>query len=238
MASTCIPKKRLRSAKLFSLDDCGRIQQAGLTVLDWLGFESVTWKDDIEPGERELITGVDGKPCVDDTSCPIDRGDMFTLTECTENITLMALTGFGSLTATLGVTDGFDRLPYDCTAIAALELVFDTPTVCDADGTPQCVAMLVPLLENWSSTGTDKTVNGKTTVRGGYTAETKRNARLFESFYDDVEEEYVITGELAHWQPWADAIATGTQWYLQRVIDCPTPTPKSCEARILNIGGG
>lgn len=234
MSNTCIPRKKLRSAKLFTLDSCGRIIKTGKPVLDWLGFESISWKDEIDAGERELIVGVDGKPCVDDTSCPIDRGDTFTLNECTENDTLAALTGFGTLTSTLGATDGFDRLPYDCGAAVALELIFDTPSLCSG-GAAKCVGMLVPFLTNWATTGTDKTVNGKTTVRGGYTALTKLNARLIDNFetVPGTPGAWTLPAELDHWSPWVDDIASGTQWYLKRVIDCPADTVKSCDTRAI-----
>lgn len=224
---SCIPRKKVRSAKLFTLDSCGRIPVAGNTLLDVLEYESITYKDEMDPGERELITNIAGLPCVDDEACPIDRGVMVTLNECKENDALAQLAGFGNITQTLGIDDGFDRTDYNCSAQTALEIVFDIPSLCDAAGDPQCIAMFFPLVKLYTGTSADHVINGKTTVRGAYTARGMKNARLFENFGG------VLPTELAHWQPWIADFSLGTQYYLRRIMDCPAATPKSCDLRAI-----
>lgn len=191
-----------------------------------LDFESISYKDEMDQGERELISNVAGAYCIDDEACPLDRGVSLTFNECKETDTLAALAGFGNITKTLTVVDGFDRVDYTCTAGVAVELLFDVPSLCGGGGA-QVIGQLFPLVKLFNSTGAEKTINGKSTVRGSYTAQGKKNARLWENFATTLPDEF------AHWQPWKSAIGTGTQYYLRRVFNTPADTPKSCDLRAI-----
>lgn len=226
--TTCLPKKKTRRVRLFAVDRCGRQVITGTAaVLDWDGFETIGWQNQIDEGEQETITNTAGETCYDDQSCPVDRGQMLTFTECVENDSFMAMTGHGTLTFTLGVQDGVDRTPINCDARIAMEVLFDLPTACDALGNPICVARLYPMVELFSNTS-QQVVNGKNVLRNTYTAKARlSNGRLWDNFVGNVP-----TGELDYWAPWAPAVQAGGVYYHQRCVPCPTLTPPvSCELR-------
>jgi len=231
---TCIQKKKIRRVRLFELDDCGRMKITGTTVLDWTGFESIKWANVIDDGTDETITDVTGETCVDDQACPIDRGRTLTFTECKDNWSLDALTGYGSLVLDTGVVIGFDREKLAACPKLGAEILFDTPTLCDATGNSQCLAWLIPEIKLWKDTQ-ERTADGKTTVRGAYTARAVMpSGRLFE-----------LTGagpsfdlppdELDYWTPWIANVAAGTSYDHIRLVDCPTLDPvEGCELRALD----
>lgn len=228
---SCIQKKVIRRVRLFELDSCGRMLIAGTPVLDWDGFETIKWANVIEDGTDETITNVSGVACVDDPACPIDKGQTITFTECKDNWSLAALTGYGTLSTSGGLVNGFDRqkLAAACPNLA-VEILFETPTLCDAGGNAQCIAWLLPLVNLFKDTQ-ERTADGKTTIRGAYTARAKLSTRLFE-----------LTGggnlppaELDYWTPWITNVAAGDAYSLQRIVDCPTiADDTSCELRALD----
>jgi len=105
----CIAKDRTRRVRLFPLDSCGRIQVSGSgAVLDFDGFETIGFAEDITAGTRETITTTSGATCRDKLSCPTDQGQTVTFNECTESWVMMAIAGYGTLELTTSrvVTDG------------------------------------------------------------------------------------------------------------------------------------
>lgn len=232
--STCVPKKATSRVRLFALDTCGRMVTAGTSnVLDWDGFETIGWSNQIEEGETETITNTDGETCYDDQSCPVDKGQKLMFTECTENDSFMAMTGHGTLSVNLeGDVDGIDRTALNCNAKLALEVIFKLPSACDAAGVPLCVVRLYPEIGLFINTS-EQTVNGKNVLRNTYSAKARRgNGRLFEGFLVPG----TPTGEMAHWNTWKTVIAAGGAYYHQRCIPCPTfADPRSCELRALDI---
>lgn len=227
---SCIQKKKIRRVRLFELDACGRIKITGTPVLDWTGFESIKWANVIDDGTDETITDVTGETCVDDQACPIDRGRTLTFTECKDNWSLDALTGYGSIVLLAAAIVGFDRTKLAACPKLAAEILFDTPTLCDAGGNSQCLAWLIPEVKLWKDTA-ERTADGKTTVRGAYTARAVLpSGRLFE-----------LTGagnlppsELGYWTPWITQVAAGTGYDHIRLVDCPTIVPlETCDLRAL-----
>jgi len=217
--SSCVQKKKIRRVRFIELDACSRMITTGTPKLDWMGFNEVRWQNVIDDGVDELITNVNNEACIDDPACPVDRGVSWTFTECKENDAFAALTGHGTTILQAGAVIGYDRkkMSDQCPGLA-LEIIFDTPSVCDATGTPQCLAVLVPHVRLFKDVS-ERLINGSTTARGTYTARSTLNARLFELF----PAAGVPSGDLAHWAPWAADIAVGDTWYHRRVIDCPLP---------------
>lgn len=241
----CIQKDRTRRVRLFPLDSCGRIMTTGAgAVLDYDGFETIGFSDQITAGERETITTTSGATCRDKTACPTDLGQNVSLNECTESWTLMALAGYGTLELSTLVTHpdlpagtviGFNRSKISCDARMAMEIIFDLDAACDDSGNTQCVARLYPMLDRGVLSG-DKTVNGKNVVRGSYTFTAQRNARVFDNFTAAGDGTHPPTGELAHWAPWIADIELGDTYYIDRLIDCPTLTStQACELRALVV---
>jgi hypothetical protein len=229
---SCIPKKKIKRFRLFALDSCGRMIITGTPVLDWIGFEAIKWANLIDDGTDETITGIDGTACVDDQACPVDRGTSFTLTECKENWSLAAMAGLGSLVSSGGSPVGFNRTKMtECNNLAA-EILFEVPTVCDASGAPQCIAMLVPQLSLFKDVR-ERVADGKTTLRGEYTAKAKLNSRLFELTGAGPGFE-VPPDELSYWTPWITDVEAGTSWWLTRLVDCPADAASACELRALD----
>lgn len=215
----CIPKKKVKSVKLFGLDSCGRLLETGDTVLQWDGFNEIRWQNLIDDGEIEKITNVAGELCVNDEQCPVDNGVQFTFTECKENDALSAMTGHGTIVEDAGAPVGFDRKKISCVAGLAAEILFDTPTLCDAVGNAKCVGMLIPYLRLFRDTN-ERLVDGKTTARGSYVAKTAFNSRLLENNAG------ALPFELAHWAgptaAWLPQIVAGDSYYHRRIFDCPT----------------
>lgn len=229
---SCIPKKKVKRVRLFGLDACGRLQITGNTVLDWDGFNEIRYQNLIDDGQDETITNVFGETCIDDQACPVDRGVALTFTECKDNFAFSALTGHGSLVLDVATVVGFNRSKMSACNSLAVEILFEVPSVCDATGNPQCLAMLIPSAKLWKDVN-ERLIDGKTTLRGSYTARAQLNARLFETTDDQPPE------ELAYWLPWVNDIAAGTNWYLQRIVDCPDlDSTISCELRPLVVGAG
>ena len=227
---SCIPKKKIRRVRLFQLDSCGRMIIVGTPVLDWDGFNEIRFANLIDDGTDEVITNVHGETCVDDQACPVDKGSQFTFTECKENWSLAAIAGLGSIEVLVADVVGFNRAKMTtCPALAA-EILFETPTLCDAAGNAQCISRLVPFLNLFKDVQ-ERNIDGKTTMRGSYTAKTKLSTRLFE-----------LTGagdlppaELSYWTPWIADVAAGTNWWLDRIVDCPVlADPQACELRALD----
>ncbi len=126
---------------------------------------------------------------------------------------------------------GFDRESVNCDAAVALEILFATPTLCDAEGTEQCVSRLYPYISLFNDSN-QRLVNGKNVLRGTYTATAKKNGRVFESFASDTP-----TGELSYLAPWKTGFAAGNAFYYDRLVDCPTlEDARSCELRMFNAG--
>jgi hypothetical protein len=228
--TSCIPKKKVRRVRLFALDSCGRMITTGTPVLDWDGFNEIRYQNVIDDGVDETITNVHGETCIDDQACPIDRGVSLSFTECKENDSFAALTGYGSLVSLLGDVVGFDRTKMiGCNSLAA-ELLFDVPSLCDANGDPQCISMLIPSLKLFKDVS-ERVIDSKNTLRGTYTSRAQLNGRLFELLVGGLP-----PAELAYWTPWITNIAAGTSWFLRRVVDCPTlASPVSCELRALVV---
>lgn len=227
--SSCVPKKKTRRVRLFPVDRCGaQVIGGAAAVLDWDGFETIGWQNQIDEGETETITNTDGETCYDDESCPVDRGQKLMFTECNDNDAFMAMTGHGTLHVNLlGQIDGVDRTPINCAARVAMEVLFDLPTACDATGVPICVARLYPLVELFTNSS-EQTVNGKNVLRNSYQAKARLgNGRLWDRFVASVP-----TGELAHWAEFAPQVSAGGAYYFQRCVPCPTFTsPRGCDLR-------
>lgn len=105
----CIAKDRTRRVRLFPLDACGRIKLTGSgAVLDFDGFETIGFTENITAGTRETITTTSGATCRDKLSCPTDQGQTLAFNECTESWALMAIMGYGTLQLSTGrtVADG------------------------------------------------------------------------------------------------------------------------------------
>lgn len=290
--ASCIPKKKIRRVRLFSLDLCGRLLTTGNTVLDWDGFSELRWTNLIDDGDLEQITNVAGKYCVNDQACPIDRGVQVTFTECIENFSLQALTGHGSVVLQSAAVIGFNRQVYNCNTNLAMEVLFDTPSLCtggsitnkaltanvatlttlaahglsvgnvviisgvDAtfDGTytltaasgsslsyaktaanvtsvasggawytgSKCVALLFPQVHLFKDVN-ERVADSKNTLRGSYTAQAVLNPNLIPTAFPT---------ELTYWTPWLTDVQAGTNWYLERIVDCPVLVPAvGCELR-------
>lgn len=225
--NSCIPKKKVKRVRLFGLDACNRLLVTGNTVLDWDGFNEIRYQNVIDDGQDETITNVFGEACIDDQACPIDRGVSLTFTECKDNFAFASLTGHGSLVLQGGTVVGFDRSKMSGCASLAVELLFELPSLCDSSGNAQCLAMLIPAAKLFKDVN-ERLIDGKNTLRGAYTARATLNSRLFESTND------LPPTELAYWLPWIGAIESGENWYLQRIIDCPTIGANAgCELRPL-----
>lgn len=126
---------------------------------------------------------------------------------------------------------GFDRESVNCDAAVALEILFATPTLCDAEGNEQCVSRLYPYISLFNDSN-QRLVNGKNVMRGTYTATAKKNGRVFENFASDIP-----TGELSYLATWATGIGAGNAFYYDRMVDCPTlEDARSCELRVFNTG--
>lgn len=216
--SSCIPRKYLQSVNVYEVDECGRVQIGGNAIFG-LSLRTILLGDSIEEGEEETVTDVYGNVCVQDKACPIDRGTDVTLTDCAENWSLDALLGFGRVHTTLGVVDGFDRTSVNCNAAVALELVWKPGGACSPGVDPQCMVQLFPNITNWTPTG-EQTIDGKTTQSRAFKGRTYKNGRLFQDG---------VPAELAHWAPYAAAIAAGDSFSLVRTMDCPTFPATSCE---------
>lgn len=228
-SQSCVNMKYISRVRLYSLDSCGQMPITGSIVYDSADYNSVGWQNTFDSGTDETVTNTAGGICVDDPACPIDRGVTVTLAGCKENDTLSAMLGQGALKIVSTFVVGFDRMNISCNPQVAMEIIFSTPSLCAA-GTPQCPAILFPLITKWQDTAA-RTADGKTTLRGTFVGKAKKNGSLFA-----LSAAGKLPLELSHWSPYLTDISAGDKWYLKRIVNCPdlSTYAQGCEFRALS----
>jgi len=219
---SCYDSQVIQRLTAIRLDDCARIP---LTIDDATpalkglatGIQTVTRTRQMDVPTTTIVKTIDGGSCTKPRPNPTDRGFSFALAFCGQNPLFEVLAGYKTLDL-----DGVDIIGWEDVAITALpklalEIIF-TPSAdaCASGDAPQCIAVLIPALEQWVRSG-DEVFNGDDTPDLTMTGQTAKNANLFQNYTSGT-----LPGYLTHWSTKFDDIATGRSWVYTKLIDCPT----------------
>jgi hypothetical protein len=235
---TCFDSQVIQRMTLFVLDECGRIPTDASNPTPALKGLSDTITQVVRSRNLTLPTDntvkvVSGRTCSKPRGTPTDLGYNYTINFCGPNPVFESAVGFVDLDMDGETIVGWEDNNISSSTFAALELVF-TPSAdaCEPGETPQCRALLIPMLEQWVRGG-DETFNGNDVSDLVMTGTTRKNGNLFDN-YADVSE---LPTYLGHWAPKFADIATGRAWSYNRLIDCPAEDVESaCEFSPIETG--
>lgn len=228
---TCFDSQVIQRLTAIRLDACGRIPLTGDDATPALKGLSSSIQQVVRTRQIDLPTTtvtktVSGGTCTKPRPNPTDRGFSYALTFCGGNPLFEVFAGYKTLDLTGAEIVGWEDVNVAAQAKIALEIIF-TPSSdsCAGGAAAQCIALLVPMLEQWVRSG-DETYNGDAVPDLVMTGQTTLSANLFANFSAGT-----LPGYLAHWQSKFNDIATGRSWSYTRFIDCPVddPSETSCE---------
>lgn len=219
---TCYDSQVIQRLTAIRLDSCGRIPLTADDATPAIkgladAIQQVTRSRQIDLPTATVTKTVAGGTCTKPRPNPTDRGFNFGLTFCGGNPIFEVITGYKTLDLDGADIVGWEDVNVSTQAKVALEIIF-TPSAdtCAAGEEPQCIAVLVPLLEQWVRSG-DETYNGDDVPDLVMTGSTTLSANLFSNYSSGT-----LPGYLSHWADKFDDIATGRSWIYTRLIDCPT----------------
>lgn len=226
---TCYDSQVIQRLTAIQLDECGRIPTTGTPALKGLAgaIQNVTRTRQVDVPTDNITKTVNGGTCVKPRATPTDRGYSYGLTFCGGNPIFEVVVGYKTLDLN-GAAEitGWEDVELTGSPKVALELIFTPSTdACAGGEAASCIAVLVPLLEQWVRSG-DETFDGQTVPDLVMTGQTALSANLFAN--------YATAGELpewlAHWAPKFDAIGTGRSWAYTALVECPeADTNSPCE---------
>jgi len=217
---TCYDSQIIERLTIIQLDSCGAIPDTGTPALKGLEetIQNVTRTRQVDlPADNRTKT-VNGGTCVKPRATPIDRGFSYGITTCGANPLLEVITGYKSLdlNGSSEIT-GWEDIELTGSPKAALEIIF-TPSAdsCDGGAAPKCIAVLIPMLEQWVRSG-DESYDGSNIPDLVMTGQTALSANLFSNYTQGA-----LPAWLDHWDAKFNDIATGRSWAYTALIDCPT----------------
>ena len=220
---TCFDSQVIRRMTAIQLDECGRIPTDGENAAPALkglhdAIQTFTRTRQIDQPTDNFTKVVSGRTCTKPRPTPTDRGYQVGLTFCGGNPVFEALTGYKTLDLSGEDIIGWEDRELTGTNRVALEVIFE-PSVdaCAGGGAAQCIAVLIPFLEQWIKSG-DETADGETIPDLQMTATTALSGNIFANYANGG----ALPAYLDHWAPKFDDIATGRSWMYSYLIDCPT----------------
>lgn len=219
---TCYDSQLIRRLTLVRLDDCGRIPLPATDATPALKGLAGSVQQVVQTRQLDIPTQtptkvVNGSTCSKPRATPTDRGYSFAVTFCGNNPIAEVAVGFKTLDMSGADIVGWEDVNISGSPKAALEIIF-TPSAdtCQTGEDPQCIAVLIPLLEQWVKSG-DLTFNGADVPDLVLTAQTTLSANLFGNYATAAD----LPDYLDHWTPKFADINTGRSWVYTRLIDCP-----------------
>lgn len=221
---TCFDSQVIRRMTAFQLDACGRIPITGTPALKGLedAIQTFVRTRQVDTPADNVTKTVSGRTCKKPRPNPTDRGYQIALTFCGANPVFEAVTGYRTLDIVASAIVGWEDRELTGTNRVALEVIFEPTADACASGDPQCIAVLIPFLEQWVKSG-DETTDGETVPDLQMQAQTALSKNLFANFANSA----ALPVYLAHWAPKFAAIATGRAWMYSYLITCPTVPPAS-----------
>lgn len=223
---TCYDSQLIRRLTLIRLDDCGRIPLViddPTPALKGLAgaIQQVAKSRQIDIPQTNVTKTINGASCTKPKATPTDRGYSFGITFCGSNPLAEVLTGYKTLDMSGANIVGWEDVNISGSPKAAMEIIF-TPSAdsCTVGVDPQCIAVLVPLLEQWVRSG-DETYNGTDVPDLVLTGQTTLSQNLFGNYATSGD----LPNYLSHWAPKFANIATGRSWVYSRLITCPAVDP-------------
>lgn len=218
---SCYDSQVIERLTAIRLDACGRIPLVvddPTPALKGLAdaIQTVTRTRQMDVPTSTIVKTVNGGTCTKPRPNPTDRGFSYALAFCGQNPLFEVLAGYKTLDLSGADIVGWEDIGITVLPKLALEVIF-TPSAdaCVPGAAPQCIAVLIPELEQWVRSG-DEAFNGDATPDLTMTGQTAKNANLFQNYTAGT-----LPGYLAHWQPKFADIATGRSWAYTRLIDCP-----------------
>lgn len=219
---TCFDSQVIRRMTVFQLDECGRIPtvlQNAKPALKGLedAVQNFTRTRQVDTPADNTTKTVSGRTCKKPRANPTDRGYQMAFTFCGGNPLFEAVTGYKTLDMSGADVVGWEDRELTGTNLVALEVIFE-PSVdaCEVGEAAQCIAVLVPMLEQWVKSG-DEAADGETIPDLQMQAQTALSTQLFANYTSAT-----LPTFLAHWAPKFADIATGRSWVYSRLITCPT----------------
>lgn len=219
---TCFDSQVIRRMTAIQLDECGRIPLTGTPALKGMedAIQTFTRTRNVDIPADNFTKVVSGRTCTKPRPSPTDRGYQVAVTFCGGNPVFEALTGYRTLDFDGDDIVGWEDRELTGTNRVALEVIFEPSVDSCAEGAAQCIAVLIPQLEQWVKSG-DEVADGETVADLQMAAQTALNANLFSNYANSGE----LPTYLAHWAPKFDDIGTGRSWVYTRLIECPTVIP-------------
>lgn len=219
---TCYDSQVIRRMTAFQLDECGRIPTEGENATPALkgledAIQTFTRTRQVDIPADNITKTVSGRTCTKPRANPTDRGYSVALTFCGGNPIFEAVTGYKTLDLDGVTIVGWEDRELTGTNRVALEVIFEPSTdACAGGEAAQCIAVLIPFLEQWVKSG-DEVTDGEQIPDLQMTAQTALSKNLFANYVNAA----ALPEFLAHWAPKFDDIATGRSWTYSRLIDCP-----------------
>lgn len=218
---TCYDSQVIQRLTAIRLDSCGRIAAVvddATPALKGLAdaIQTVVRTRQMDVPTQTVVKTVNGSTCQKPRPNPTDRGFSYALTFCGQNPIFEVLAGYKTLDLSGADIIGWEDIIISALPKMALEIIF-TPSsdACEGGEEPQCIAVLIPMLEQWVRSG-DETFNGDDTPDLVMTGQTAKNANLFQNYTDTT-----LPGYLEHWESKFADIATARSWAYTKLIDCP-----------------
>lgn len=219
---TCFDSQVILRMTAIQLDACGRIPTSGENATPALkglhdAIQTFTRTRQVDQPADNTTKVVSGRSCSKPRGTPTDRGYQVALTFCGGNPVFEAITGYKTLDLSGSDIIGWEDPELSGTNKVALEIIFEpSADACDGGATPQCIAVIIPYLEQWIKSG-DETADGDTIPDLQMQAQTALSANLFANYANSA----ALPTYLAHWADKFDDIATGRSWMYSYLIDCP-----------------
>lgn len=217
----CFDSQVIRRMTAFVLDDCGKIPAVGTNPRPALKgiantIQTVQRTRNVTQPTVSTTKVVTGRSCSKPLATPTDNGFTYQLTFCGANPVFESAVGYTTLkTSGLTIT-GWDDAQIAGQTNIALEIIFQPSASACAGGSPQCRALLVPLLQQWVSNG-NELYNGSDVPDLQMTGTTVLNANVFSNYGSGAG----LPSSLAHWSGRYADIAAGDKWGYSTLITCP-----------------
>jgi hypothetical protein len=232
---TCYDSQVIRRMTAIQLDECGRIPTTGENSTPAIkglhdAIQTFTRTRQVDQPADNTTKVVSGRSCSKPRPNPTDRGYQVSLAFCGQNPVFEALTGYRTLDLNGSTIEGWEDRELSGTNRVALEIIFEPSIDACEGGSAQCIAVLIPFLEQWIKSG-DEVSDGESIPDLTMTAQTALSGNLFANYADGPS----LPSYLSHWDPKFDDIATGRSWMYSRLITCPTEEVEdACELVAIN----
>lgn len=230
---SCYDSQQIQRLTAIRLDACGRIPLVADDAAPAIkglagGIQTLTRSRQMDVPTTTYVKTINGGTCSKPRPNPTDRGLSYALNFCGQNPLFEVLAGYKTLNLSGSTIIGWEDVAITQLSKLALEIIF-TPSAdaCQVGVTPKCIAVLIPMTEQWVKSG-DEAFNGDDTPDLTMTGQTAKNGNIFDNYA-------TLPGYLLHWTSSKTAIATGRSWQYTALIDCPVhdPSEDACELTAL-----